>query len=221
MTLLGWLGRKTSTQTNKLLTIPVFFVCFFCFCFFFLRGGGGKGFYDPFQNISLISSRSFIKGGRKPENPGKNHLTTPKQNLPILNFEQVPFTIIWFVWKTARWVASSVDPGQTPRSVASDMDLHSLLSLRIRMGNMVILERRGDNERIILIDCIRTSTYAWLVCGNFVFSVSLRYIISLSTRPASILYKSTAGRYRPVSYPDGPITARCRFIKNACWAPAF
>ena len=35
--------------------------------------------------------------------------------------------------------------------------------------------------------------------------------------PASIIYKSTAGRYRPVSYPDGPITARCRFIKNAYW----
>ena len=32
--------------------------------------------------------------------------------------------------------------------------------------------------------------------------------------PASILYKSIAGRYRPVSYPDGPITARYRFIKN-------
>ena len=24
--------------------------------------------------------------------------------------------------------------------------------------------------------------------------------------PANILYKSTAGHYRPVSYPDGPIT---------------
>ena len=32
--------------------------------------------------------------------------------------------------------------------------------------------------------------------------------------PASILYKSIAGRYRPVSYPDGPITARYRFIKD-------
>ena len=30
--------------------------------------------------------------------------------------------------------------------------------------------------------------------------------------PASFLYKSTAGRYRPVSYPDGPITARYRFM---------
>ena len=33
--------------------------------------------------------------------------------------------------------------------------------------------------------------------------------------PVSILYKSTAGRYRPVRVADGSITARCRFIKNA------
>ena len=39
------------------------------------------GFCGPFKNISLISSRSFIKGGRKPENPEKNHLTIRKQNL--------------------------------------------------------------------------------------------------------------------------------------------
>ena len=36
-------------------------------------------------------------------------------------------------------------------------------------------------------------------------------------KPAGILYKSIAGRYRPVSYPDGPITGRYRFIKNAYW----
>ena len=35
--------------------------------------------------------------------------------------------------------------------------------------------------------------------------------------PESILYKSTAGRYRSVRVADGPITARCRFIKNASW----
>ena len=39
--------------------------------------------------------------------------------------------------------------------------------------------------------------------------------------PASILYKSIAGRYRPVSYPDGPITARYRFVKNAYWGNSF
>ena len=35
--------------------------------------------------------------------------------------------------------------------------------------------------------------------------------------PASILYKSIAGRYRPVSYPVGPITTRYSFIKNTYW----
>ena len=35
--------------------------------------------------------------------------------------------------------------------------------------------------------------------------------------PVSILYKSIAGRYRPVKVADGPITARYRFIKNANW----
>ena len=44
--------------------------------FFFLFG-----FYGPFKNTSLISSRSFIKGGRKPKNPDKTHLTICKQNL--------------------------------------------------------------------------------------------------------------------------------------------
>ena len=39
------------------------------------------GFYGPFKNISLISSWSFINGGRKPENPGKNHLAIRKQRL--------------------------------------------------------------------------------------------------------------------------------------------
>ena len=36
--------------------------------------------------------------------------------------------------------------------------------------------------------------------------------------PVSILYKSIAGRYRPVRVADGPIMARYRFIKNASWA---
>ena len=55
--------------------------CFFCFFFLF-------GFYGPFKNISLISSRSFIEGGRKPENPEKNHLTICKQNLAFPHMTQ-------------------------------------------------------------------------------------------------------------------------------------
>ena len=33
----------------------------------------------------------------------------------------------------------------------------------------------------------------------------------------SIIHKSIAGCYRPVRVADGPITVRCRFIKNASW----
>ena len=57
----------------------VFF--FFFFFFFWWVGGGGGMVYGPFKNISLISSRSFIEGGRKPEYPEKKHLTNRKQNL--------------------------------------------------------------------------------------------------------------------------------------------
>ena len=40
-----------------------------------------------------------------------------------------------------------------------------------------------------------------------------------SDHPVSIVHKSIAGHYRPVRVvADGPITARCRFIKNAGWA---
>ena len=38
-----------------------------------------------------------------------------------------------------------------------------------------------------------------------------------SSYPVSILHKSIAGRYRPVRVADGPIRARCRFIRNASW----
>ena len=38
--------------------------------------------------------------------------------------------------------------------------------------------------------------------------------------PVSILHKSIAGHYRPVRVTDGPITARCRFMKNASWVDA-
>ena len=61
-----------------------FFFFFFFFAFFFSAKKKKAstffflfGFYGPFKNISLISSLSFIKGGQKLENPGKNHLTLP------------------------------------------------------------------------------------------------------------------------------------------------
>ena len=43
---------------------------------------------------------------------------------------------------------------------------------------------------------------------------SVLLCLFIYSNPASILYKSTAGRYRPVRVADGPIAVRCRFIKN-------
>ena len=43
------------------------------------------------------------------------------------------------------------------------------------------------------------------------------YSFTDGNTPVSILYKSIAGRYRPVRVADGPITDRYRFIKNASW----
>ena len=47
-------------------------------------------------------------------------------------------------------------------------------------------------------------------------AICARYILVPNIFPASILYKSIAGRYRPVSYPDGPITARYKECFLSC-----
>ena len=59
-----------------------------------------------------------------------------------------------------------------------------------------------------------------LILANIRIGKNLLQPVSSNQRrpnPACILYKSTSGRYRPVSYPDRPITARYWFIKNAYW----
>ena len=43
----------------------------------------------------------------------------------------------------------------------------------------------------------------------------IQVLFMRNANPVSILYKSIAGRYRPVRVADGPITAHYRFIKNA------
>ena len=66
-------NRECSDQTAQIFLL-----------FFFLL----FGFYGPFKNISLILSRSFIKGGQ-PKNPRKNHLTIRKQNLAFPHVTRV------------------------------------------------------------------------------------------------------------------------------------
>ena len=70
-------------KTDKMSVLNYVSKVFDFFFFFFWFG-----FYGPFKNISLISSRSFIEGGRKPENPEKNHLTIRKHNLAFPHMTQ-------------------------------------------------------------------------------------------------------------------------------------
>ena len=69
---------------------------------------------------------------------------------------------------------------------------------------------------------LRADNENWSDCMNAQANLSLRLAqmsedTVLHSRddsvniPASILRKSTSGRHRPVSYPDGPMTVRYRF----------
>ena len=64
-----------------------FFVCLFCFVFFWGGGRGIEGSLRPVKIISLILSRADCKVGRKLEIPEKNHLDTRKQNLACLAYD--------------------------------------------------------------------------------------------------------------------------------------
>ena len=76
-------------------------------------------------------------------------------------------------------------------------------------------------------------SFAWLVEVLVVFTGHSKVVLCGDTSyrvcgficgvcfPVSILHKSIAGRYRPVKVADGPITARCRFIKNASWVSLY
>ena len=63
----------------------------------------------------------------------------------------------------------------------------------------------GDQEVAGSIPARSGNILSWrLITKYFLRSISI-------FRPASILRKSTSGRHRPVSYLDGPMTARYRF----------
>ena len=68
-----------------------------------------------------------------------------------------------------------------------------------RIGSLTVHKVPGEGSDANLI-----WVFSWLTCIRNIFS-------------GSILNKFIAGRFRPVRVADGPITARCRFIKNASW----
>ena len=61
----------------------------------------------------------------------------------------------------------------------------------------------------------RTGFFLSKLFGRVHFLFKGVWLVFIGIFPVSILYKSIAGRYRPVRVADGPITARYGFIKNA------
>ena len=62
----------------------------------------------------------------------------------------------------------------------------------------------------LLVSLVR---YASSWTSSTLFFSTMQINAKMKRHPASILYKSTAGRY----WPDGLMTARCRFIEDAYW----
>ena len=81
-------------------------------------------------------------------------------------------------------------------------------SFMTRQPLWVIFSYDGNTKKTQMVLCC-----SWAFLHPFVFigvNHSFKRNFS-SVIPASILRKSTSGRHRPVSYPDGPMTARYRF----------
>ena len=76
------------------------------------------------------------------------------------------------------------------------------------------------------LDCLPLDCSLLMVNKNHVdIALVVRPLVPVQdvwtpTDPALLAF-FIAGRYRPVNYPDGPITARYRFIKNAYWVNSF
>ena len=105
--------------------------------------------------------------------------------------------------KFARLVAHRADPDQTPHFARLILEIG---------GWYAVCGGRGH----IYISSLSALLFTFFLHLCY-FSFSSYLLVLITLNPASILYKSIAGRYRHVSYPDGPITARYRFIKNAYW----
>ena len=104
-----------------------------------------------------------------------------------------------------------------PNWSKSDSLTHKIPTLSVSFIHLcVFISLNGHSflNLLILMSVIRNGNFPMLV-QRFIFQKCLKLLISMNivrSIPASILYKSTVGRYRSVSYPDGPITARYRFF---------
>ena len=106
-------------------------------------------------------------------------------------------------------------PSDYPNMLAGRQTVQNLIE---QLQSILILVYIVYSNKSIWIFTINTEEYYRATpCGNVSSGICGQRRPISANSPVSILHKSIAGRYRPVSYPDGPITVRYRFIKNASW----
>ena len=81
---------------------------------------------------------------------------------------------------------------------------HGIFSLSFITSSQHFIIIQSDQDLFLLTKLMNTTEY---MNGQKQSREAVQMHI-----PASILHKSTSGRHRPVSYPDGPMTARYRFM---------
>ena len=169
MTQLGWLGRKTSTQTK-------------------------------------LTSRAQLH----------------------INLLNVVVRIIFFL-NSANLICQGTDISKYFR-VPGIRDNESRLYLKkyVYYGLTVKKKKKKKKKKKFSLDAAQAKSTLWLLKSTMAVAHILpsnanrwKLLSCLAeTRisnlwwafPVSIQHKSIAGRYRPVSYPDGPITTRYRFM---------
>ena len=89
-------------------------------------------------------------------------------------------------------------------------------SWRFRFGHCTVI--RCDDK------ALNFSLVSLCLCFDCYLIIAFSLIFEHSHRCQTLLKsffyhggQCIAGRFRPISYPEGPITARYRFIKNAYW----
>ena len=143
----------------------------FFFFFFF-----GFGFYCPFKKISLISSRSFIKGGKNRRTRGKNIWPAVSRT-----------------WLSHMWPEQgSNHSGEKPNGLRVSSLIHQATGARWWFGVVYPslyyfspIKKTGDNERLCTMKCCTVMSWI-LLPERFKPRTSCSKAGSQPTRPSGL-----------------------------------
>ena len=167
------------------------------------RGWGGD---DGIRYREIAGLRSYsLRRIKSKDERGWLISILPKQSRPAFIYDLVRFSyqksleletkstkIYWWKFRNAQAETKAHD---------SRNELANKLPMKSQCFSGMFEQRKADLRSACWIQFQQTTIWNILL----IFPQGDKF-------PASILYKSIAGRYRPLSYLDGPITARYSFM---------